>query len=124
MSEFTADISASKDTSKIGEARGDDITNERKAELDAILAAWDAETDHGDRKGPFDLNKLPYVPRERAHMKLNGADVFYLAERSNPGTSGIVPDLHLEEANLYEARLEATQVARTPVHSGPRRTWK
>jgi hypothetical protein len=33
---------------------GDDIGDERKAELDARLQAWAQETDHGTRRGPFD----------------------------------------------------------------------
>ena len=55
MSDTTADNSAS-DEAKIGTSWGDDISQVRKAELDAIVAAWEAETDHGDRKGPFDTN--------------------------------------------------------------------
>ena len=67
MSDLTADTAAANatpDAPKIGDAWGDDITEEREAELGAILAIWDTEIDHGDRRGPFD----------GAH--LSGADVF------------------------------------------------
>jgi uncharacterized protein YjbI with pentapeptide repeats len=64
MSDSTAE---SADAPKIGDTWGDDISEERKEELVAFIAAWDAETDHGDRRGPFDK------------AKLTGADVFYLA---------------------------------------------
>jgi hypothetical protein len=64
MSDLTANTPAISDTPKIGIAWGDDITEEREAELGAILATWDALTDYGGRRGPFD----------GAH--LSGADVF------------------------------------------------
>ncbi|HEY7020176.1 MAG TPA: hypothetical protein VH349_03600 [Ktedonobacterales bacterium] len=59
-----SDTTANSDEPKSADAWGDDITEEREAELGAILATWDAEADHGNRRGPFD----------GAH--LSGADVF------------------------------------------------
>ncbi len=46
------------------EAWGNDISTEQQRKLDAILAAWDAETDHSDRQGPFD-GGLDYEESER-----------------------------------------------------------
>jgi hypothetical protein len=84
MSDATADTSAA-DTPKIGIAWGDDISEERKDELDAILAAWDAETDHSGRIGPFD--RLEVREEEKKLLTLTGADVFYLAARALIGTT-------------------------------------
>jgi hypothetical protein len=49
---------------------GDPISKERQAELQGYLDRWEAETNHGERKGPF------------AGTRLNGADVFWLATRA------------------------------------------
>ena len=60
-------------------AWGDDISDERKAELESRLQAWDQETDHGNRKGPFDGAGLS--EEEREHVQLTGADALWLAAR-------------------------------------------
>src|SRR5215469_9764377 len=52
-----------------GDAWGDDISEERKAVLKARLYEWERESDHGERKGPFDGESL------------TGADVLWLAAR-------------------------------------------
>jgi hypothetical protein len=43
--------------------------------LDDILAAWDAESDQGESKGPFDYRS------GLVKVGFTGADVFYLAAR-------------------------------------------
>jgi hypothetical protein len=60
----SADPSQRSEPPKIGDAWGDDI-----------LAAWDAESDQGENKGPFDYRS------GLAKIGLTGADVFYLAAR-------------------------------------------
>lgn len=67
-----------------GDAWGDVISDERKAELEERLQAWEQETDHGERKGPFD-SRGP-SKKERAALRLSGADVFWLAARTVAGT--------------------------------------
>jgi hypothetical protein len=62
-----------------GDAWGDDISEERKAELQARLQAWEQEVDHGERKSPFD--------RHGSDVTLTGADVFWLAARMLVNTS-------------------------------------
>src|SRR5260370_18800005 len=74
------------------DAWGDAISEERQAELQGILDAWNAA--HGDRKGPFD------------RVSLTGADAFWLAERVR-NQHGLVPNLHLERAILSRAHLDA-----------------
>jgi uncharacterized protein YjbI with pentapeptide repeats len=49
---------------------GDPISQERQRELQSYIDRWDAETDHGERQGPFH------------GVKLSGADVFCLAVRA------------------------------------------
>jgi len=71
----SADPSQRSEPPKIGDAWGDDIFEKRKGELDDILAAWDAESDQGESKGPFDYRS------GLAKIGLTGADVFYLAAR-------------------------------------------
>jgi hypothetical protein len=60
-------------------AWGQAISAERQAELQVYLDRWEAETDHGQRQGPFDREGREgtgdTVPR------LTGADVFWLAEQ-------------------------------------------
>jgi Pentapeptide repeats (8 copies) len=73
---------------------GDPISPERQAELQGYLDRWKAETDHGDRKGPF------------ARVQLTGADVYWLAKRSRRNRRGRLPHLHLEGADLSGARLK------------------
>jgi uncharacterized protein YjbI with pentapeptide repeats len=107
----------------VGEKWGDDITEERKAWLEARLQAWEQEADHGEKLGPF------------ANSKLTGADVFWLAARtlagsddglavavemagllqarSNPWylSSGDITALNLQGADLHEAHLEGASLA-------------
>jgi uncharacterized protein YjbI with pentapeptide repeats len=56
---------------------GDDISDDRRAELDRRLQAWTAEGE-GGRDGPFQ------------GVSLTGADVFYLAARALAGPDGQV----------------------------------
>ena len=72
-----------------GERWGDPISAERQAELQGYLDRWEAETDHGTRKGPFDGVRL-------SDLRLTGADVSWLAEQSGRDQYGQVPNLHLE----------------------------
>lgn len=37
----------------VGDAWGDDISDERKAELEQRLQAWEQGVNHGERKWPF-----------------------------------------------------------------------
>ncbi len=53
----------------VGRRWGDPIGEERQAALQGYLDGWVAETDHGERKGPF------------SGVPLTGADVSWLAER-------------------------------------------
>jgi uncharacterized protein YjbI with pentapeptide repeats len=93
--------------------------------LQGYLDRWEAETDHGGRKGPFDAHGLTDDIRE--HLRLSGADVAWLATHvsvdtvtitvkvsplSAPATSTTytVPDLHLEGANLLDAHLEGADL--------------
>jgi hypothetical protein len=75
---------------KIGFAWGDDISEERQRELNAILATWEAEADRGDRKRPFDVRGVALWSRDgdaswiqfkRKDLTLTGADVSWLAAR-------------------------------------------
>jgi hypothetical protein len=109
------------DAPKTGIACDDDISEERQRELDATLAAWDAESDHGERKGPFDPAYLDY--EDPIRLKLTGADVFSLATCALIGTTPPEMDmvaelrgpnrrygfglskLNLEGANLQKAQL-------------------
>src|SRR5260221_12531531 len=101
--------------SKLGERWGDDISDERRAELVEMLQTWEAE--HGDRRSPFD------------NANLTGADVFWLAarilfEHAGGAHSAMeelrsedyplewptsVSGLHLEAANLSDRHLEAAK---------------
>src|SRR5262249_40684654 len=58
----------------LGDAWGDAISDERQAELEARLHAWEQAADHGDRTGPFDGEQL------------TGADVHWLAARTLAGS--------------------------------------
>jgi hypothetical protein len=80
---------------------GDSISPERQAELQSYIDRWAAETDHGERKGPFDKE-----PGARNGFALTGADTYWLAEQSGPDELGRVPNLHLEGAYLRAAHLE------------------
>jgi len=87
----------------VGKRYGDPIGEERQAELQGTLDAWDAETDHGERTGPF------------AGVELTGADVYWLVERVRRlgllGVVGPVPDAHLEGANLSDVHLERANLS-------------
>jgi hypothetical protein len=99
----------------VGVRWGDPITPERQAELQAILDAWAAETDHGDRKGPFDLTGVAYS----ASRHLTGAAIGWLAQRSGLRFPDDVPNLHLEGAQLGMSHLETLYVnpCRSPASS-------
>jgi uncharacterized protein YjbI with pentapeptide repeats len=107
MSDTTAETPAT-DAPKIGKAWGDDISEDRRRELDKILAVWDTETEHYGRLGPFDVRDLRDDEQER--FRLSGADVFYLANQSGRDASGAVPNLHLEVANLSGAHLRGANL--------------
>jgi uncharacterized protein YjbI with pentapeptide repeats len=74
------------------------ISPERQAELQDYLDRWQAESDHGERKGPF------------AEVRLSGADVRWLVTQFWRSNDGTVPDLHLEGAQLNEAHLEGAHL--------------
>jgi uncharacterized protein YjbI with pentapeptide repeats len=76
---------------------GDPISEQRQAELQGSLDRWEAETDHGERKGPF------------AEVDLTGADVYWLAGQSSYIFAG-VPNLHLEGAGLSWTQLEGANL--------------
>jgi pentapeptide repeat protein len=81
----------------VGTRWGDPISEERQAELQGYLDRWAAETDHGEREGPFD------------GASLAGTDVYWLAKRVS-NASGGVPNLHLERADLSRAHLEGADL--------------
>jgi Pentapeptide repeats (8 copies) len=83
----------------VGKRWGDPIGEERQAELQGYLDRWAAETDHGERKGPFDEG-----------ARLTGADVSWLAEHSGRDGIGRVLNLHLEGAYLNETHLEQARL--------------
>jgi hypothetical protein len=87
----------------VGKRWGDPISEERQAELQGYLDRWAAETDHGQRKGPFDKEsgQVWGVP-------LTGADVSWLAQQGRT-EFGTEPDLHLEGAYLFGAHLEMVE---------------
>lgn len=80
------------------------ISAERQAELQGYLDRWQAETDHGDCKGPFD--NAP----DQEGVSLTGADVSWLAEQSGRDAFGRVPNLHLERADLRWAHLDGVSL--------------
>jgi uncharacterized protein YjbI with pentapeptide repeats len=116
-----------------GDAWGDDISEERKAMLEAELQAWEQEVDHKGRKGPFDAGREPIIGGPLNRERLTGADVFWLAARSVAGSGNetaivtakaqirpnllvhrpvpAVPELHLERANLLDAHLERSHLS-------------
>jgi hypothetical protein len=110
MSETTAETamppvktSACPHPEAVGKRWGDPISEERQAELQGYLDRWQAETDHGERKGPFHKQ-----PGQHMGITLCGADVSWLAEQSGRGEYGAVPNLHLEtlyvNTELHEGR--------------------
>jgi uncharacterized protein YjbI with pentapeptide repeats len=110
-------ISACPHPEAVGTRWGDPISEERQGELQGYLDRWAAETDHGERKGPFDSRLLSGEEKKR-HL-LTGADVSWLAEHSgylrDPELS--VPHLHLESANLNWAHLEGAVFANAHLES-------
>lgn len=92
-----------------GDAWGDDISPERQAELEQRLQQWASESDHGERKGPFDPTGLS--DDKRAKLKLSSSDVRWLAEVSGRDVDGEVPNLHLEGARLDETYLAGARLA-------------
>jgi uncharacterized protein YjbI with pentapeptide repeats len=112
MSKTSTDTSPTNNAPNIGDAWGDDFSEERQRELDAILAAWDAETDHGDRKIPFHRKGLPAGSDERKRLELSGADVFYLAARALVGKT---VTRHCTINNLDDARF----ALRDPIQMRP-----
>jgi hypothetical protein len=84
----------------VGKRWGDPISEERQTELQGYLDRWQAETDHGERKGPFDQGP------GHLGVHLTGADVSWLAEQSGRDESSYLPSLHLEGAILLGAHLE------------------
>ncbi len=90
----------------VGVRWGDPISDERKSELQGYLDRWQAETDHGERKGPFD------------DISLSGADVTWLAEQSGWDEYERVPNLHLEGANLAEIHLEGAKIRAVHLEGG------
>jgi Pentapeptide repeats (8 copies) len=87
-----------------GDAWGDDISDERKAELQDYLNRWQREVSHDKRLGPFDKGT------GRGGVLLTGGDVSWLAEKSRRDDNGWVPNLHLEGATLRSAHLEGAQL--------------
>jgi hypothetical protein len=77
------------------EKRGDPISAERQSELQGYLDRWAAETEHEERKGPFDGGP------DAAGVHLTGADVPWLAEQSGGALSDILPYLHIHLETLY-----------------------
>jgi hypothetical protein len=92
------------DPSKPPDAYGQPISAERQAELQGYLNRWAEETDHGERKGPFDNGP------GKEGVRLTGADVVWLAEQVRDDEIGFVSDLHLEGAHLYGAQLQGANL--------------
>jgi uncharacterized protein YjbI with pentapeptide repeats len=86
----------------MGDAWDDEISDERKAELEARLQAWEQEADQDDRTGPFDGEIL------------TGADVLWLAARTLAGSDDkqeladwakrLQPQPEAVEVTLYQLR--------------------
>jgi uncharacterized protein YjbI with pentapeptide repeats len=96
---------------------GDPIGEERQRELQALLDGWNGPgADHGERKGPFDGGP------GHDGMLLTGADVFWLAERSERSKyDEYLRNLHLEGAGLTGAHLERAELR--GVHLEGARLW-
>lgn len=86
MSDATIDpqLTRANDDPYAGKRWGDEISEERQRELEKRLDAWDADADHGERKGPFDTRGMD--DEEWEQLLLTGADVFYLVARALVGT--------------------------------------
>jgi uncharacterized protein YjbI with pentapeptide repeats len=100
QSEPTTTTATTATESTPSDAWGQSITPERQAELQGYLDRWQAETDHGERKGPLDFDAV----------QLTGADVHWLAEQSGRDELGDLPNLHLEGANLSHTHLEGADL--------------
>ena len=98
-----SETSACPHAEVVGKRWGDPISEERQAELQGYFDRWAAETDHGERKGPFDAQQGTALG-----VRLTGADVSWLAEQSGRDEYGRVPNLHLEtlyvNTALHEGR--------------------
>jgi hypothetical protein len=78
-------MSEAQEQEQPANAWGQPISEERQRELAGMLAAWDAPgAKHGERKGPFDS------------VRLTGAEVAWLAEKSVRDRYNGAPNLHLE----------------------------
>jgi uncharacterized protein YjbI with pentapeptide repeats len=94
-----------------GSRWGDPLGAERQAGLQDHLDRWETETDHGDRKGPFDHRPFAHIRgTDQSELWLTGADVSWLAERGGRDEYGRVPNLHLEGAELGGAHLEGANL--------------
>jgi len=102
-----ATTSACPHPEAVGQRWGDPISEERQQELQGYLDHWEAETDHGERKGPFHRAGRT---EEEERLMLSGADARWLMEQS--GLVGVleVPNLHLEGAFLRGVHLEGANL--------------
>jgi uncharacterized protein YjbI with pentapeptide repeats len=100
----------------VGKRWGDPISEERQAELQGYLDRWEAEKDHGERRGPFSRWGLSGEERER--LQLTGADVYWLAGRSERNEFDGMSNLHLEGADLSEAHLEGAWLNEAHLEGG------
>jgi hypothetical protein len=94
----------------VGKRWGDPISAERQAELQGYLDRWEAETDHGERRGPFDTGA-----GQGMGVSLTGADVSWLAEQEQAQfglkVSRFSALSHLEGASLWGAHLEGAPLS-------------
>jgi hypothetical protein len=100
----TTRTSACPHPEAVGKRWGDPISEERQGELQGYLDRWATETDHGERRGPFD--SAAQDAGDLVRFRLSGADVSWLAVQSGSDEYERVPNLHLEGASLYQAHLE------------------
>jgi pentapeptide repeat protein len=98
----------SEQHTEVSKKWGDPISAERQAELQGYLDRWAAETDHGERIGPFDGGQHEWF--EALGPELTGAEIFWLAKQSGPDELDRVPNLHLKGANLHRADLEGASL--------------
>jgi hypothetical protein len=97
---------------------GDDISEVRTAELESRLGAWEQETDHGARLGPFDGEPLTgadvlWLAARTLAGSVEGRELAEWAERlQSPQAGGEVTLYLLRALNLKGANLEHAQLAR------------
>lgn len=112
---------------KPGDVWGESITRKRAGELESTLQQWEAEKQHGERRGPSDRTQDDWTV-----SVLTGADVFWLAARTLAGPNGDViwahtallahndmrsylfpalSMLHLEGVNLSSANLTGANLS-------------